>query len=130
MNQTSHPPQRTAIILTVLLGATATVVAYFGSWEKPESPQSRQRASAGVALAVETIVLPYDEPELPPGPHQRTFATSCTICHSTRLVMTQPPFPRKKWAEVVQKMVKTYGAPINPDAAEQIADYLGAVRGK
>jgi hypothetical protein len=132
MQQTNDPhrqPQRTAIILTVLVGAIATMVAYFGSWEKPQSPPP-QPASAGATLAVESIVLPHDEPELPPGPHQRTFAISCTICHSTRLVMTQPPFPRKKWAEVVQKMVKTYGAPINPDAADEIADYLVAVRGK
>jgi cytochrome c5 len=130
INDPPRQPQRTAIILTVLVGAIATAVAYFGSWEKPESLQSPQPASASATLAVETIVLPYDEPELPPGPHQRTFATSCTICHSTRLVMTQPPFPRKKWAEVVQKMVKAYGAPINPDTAEQIADYLVTVRGK
>ena len=75
-------------------------------------------------------MLPHEEPELPRGPHQHTFAAACTICHSTRLVMTQPPFPHKQWAEVVHKMVKTYGAPITPEAQEQIVDYLATVRGK
>jgi len=75
-------------------------------------------------------VLPHDEPELPSGPHQRTFVASCTICHSTRLVLTQPPFPRKEWAELVHTMVKAYGAPITPEVEGQIVDYLTTVRGK
>ena len=78
---------------------------------------------------MDTIVLPQDDPELPSGPHQATFATSCTICHSTRLPLTQPPFPKKQWVAVVQKMVKNYGAPITPEAQEQIVDYLTTVRG-
>jgi hypothetical protein len=44
--------------------------------------------------------------------------------------MTQPPLQRKEWVEVVHKMVKTYGAPIAPEAQEQIVDYLVTARGK
>jgi hypothetical protein len=44
--------------------------------------------------------------------------------------MTQPPFPREQWAEVVHKMVKNYGAPITSESEGQIVDYLTAVRGK
>ena len=123
-------PQRVAIVLTVLVGMIATAVAYLGTRESTQALVPPPAAPAGTTLAVETIVLPHDEPELPSGPDQRTFATSCTICHSTRLVMTQPPFPRKQWAEVVHKMVKTYGAPITPEAEGQIVDYLTTVRGQ
>jgi cytochrome c5 len=123
-------PQRVAILLTVIVGVIATAVAYQGTRESTRAPVSPPAAPASTTLPVETIVLPHDEPELPSGPHQQTFATSCTICHSTRLVMTQPPFPRKQWAEVVHSMVKSYGAPIAPEAEEQIVDYLMAVRGK
>jgi cytochrome c5 len=124
-------PQRVAIALTALVGVIATAVAYWGTRENPQAPVSPLSAApAGTTLPVETIVLPQDEPDLPPGPHERTFATSCTICHSTRLPMTQPPFPRKTWEEVVDKMVKTYGAPITPEGQEQIVDYLMTVRGK
>jgi mono/diheme cytochrome c family protein len=123
-------PQRVAIVLTVLVGVIATAVAYLGTREGTQAPVSPPAAPAGATLPLETVVLPHDEPDLPPGPYQRTFATSCTICHSTRLVMTQPPFPRKTWEEEVHKMVKTYGAPINPDEEEQIVDYLMTVRGE
>jgi hypothetical protein len=124
-------PQRVAIVLTVLVGGIATAIAYLGTRENPQVPMSPPAApAADTTLPVEMIVLPHDEPELPPGPHQRTFAASCTICHSTRLVMTQPPFPRKQWKEVVHKMVKTYGAPITTEAEEQIVDYLVTVRGQ
>ena len=124
-------PRRVAIVLTVLVGAIATAVAYLGTRENPQAPVSPASAApAGTTFPVETIVLPHDEPELPPGPHERTFAASCTICHSPRLVMTQPPSPRKTWEEEVHKMVKTYGAPITPEAEGQIVDYLMTVRGK
>jgi hypothetical protein len=122
--------QRVAIVLTVLVGAIATAVAYLGTRESTQAPVSPPVTPAASALPVETIVLPYDEAELPSGPHQRTFVVSCTICHSTRLVMTQPPFPQEEWAEVVHKMVKNYGAPISPESEGQIVAYLTTVRGQ
>jgi hypothetical protein len=133
MRQGSDRPrhsQRVAIVLTVLVGAIATAIAYLGTRESSQATMSPPVASADTTRSVETIVLPHDEPELPSGPHQRTFVVSCTICHSTRLVMTQPPFPQEQWAEVVHKMVKSYGAPITPESERQIVDYLAAVRGK
>ena len=133
MMQASDRPRhslRVAIVLTVLVGVIATAIAYLGTRESTQAPVSPSAAPTDTTLPVQTIVLPQDEPELPPGPDQRTFATSCTICHSTRLVMTQPPFPQKQWAEVVHKMVKTYGAPITPEVEGQIVTYLTTVRGK
>ncbi len=125
-----HHSQTVAIVLTVVVGVIATVVAYLGTREGTQAPAARPAVATGATLPVDMIVLPHDEPELPSGPYQRQFATSCTICHSPRLVMTQPPFPRKQWAEVVAKMVKTYGAPITPEGQEQIVDYLTTIRGK
>jgi hypothetical protein len=134
MTQAGDPPRRpprVAIVLTVLAGVLATAIAYLGTRENPPAPLPPPAAPAvDASLTVHMIVLPYDEPELPNGPHQRTFIASCTICHSTRLVMTQPPFPRAKWVEIVQKMVKTYGATISPEEETRVADYLTAVRGK
>lgn len=124
----SHSP-RAAVVLTLVVGLLATAVAWLGTREGIAEPVASAPAPAGAGVAVESIVLPHEEPALPPGPHQRTFVSSCTICHSTRLVLTQPPFPRKKWTEVVQKMVKTYGAPITTEATEEIAEYLVTVRG-
>jgi hypothetical protein len=127
----TEPPRRTqrvVIPLTVVVGVITTAVAYFGTREEP-SPRPLP-APAAAKVPVEMVVLPHDEAELPPGPHQRTFAVACTVCHSTRLVMTQPSFPREKWEEVVHKMVKTFGAAITPEEQAQVIDYLVAVRGK
>jgi hypothetical protein len=133
MIQGSDPPrdsQRVAIVLTVLVGVIATAVAYLGTRESTRTPVSQPVAPTGETLPGETIVLPHDEPEIPSGPHQRTFVAACTICHSTRLVMTQPPFPQEQWVAVVHKMVKNYGAPITPESELQIVAYLMTVRGK
>jgi hypothetical protein len=133
MTQTIDAPRHSptaAIVLTVIVGVIATVVAYLGTRQNPQAPVLPPASAAGTGVVVESIALPHDEPDLPLGPHQRTFVASCTICHSTRLVMTQPPFLRKQWTEVVHKMVKTYGAPLNPETEEEVVDYLTAVRGK
>ena len=56
------------------------------------------------------------------------FQTSCVICHSARLPLSQPPFPREKWVEVVHKMVDAYGAPMTPEEESHVVDYLLAAR--
>jgi hypothetical protein len=119
-----------SIVLTVVVGAITTVVAYLGARENTRLPEAQSPAFIAESLHGQTIMLPHYEPELPLGPNQRTFAVSCTICHSTRLVMTQPPLSREQWTAIVQKMIKTYGAPVEPAAAEQILEYLTAVHGK
>ena len=75
------------------------------------------------------IVLPHDEPELPPGPGRTEFATNCIICHSPRYVSMQPPFPRRVWKAEVQKMVDDYKAPISEQDQAQIVNYVVAVFG-
>ncbi len=129
VNDKPNHSLRVAIVLIVVVGAISTAVAYFGARESTNVPRSSPNVTAGTTLNAESIVLPQDEPELPSGPHQRTFSVSCTICHSTLLVMTQPPLARKQWADIVRKMIKTYGAPIEPEAEEQIVEYLTTVHG-
>ncbi|WP_263368063.1 hypothetical protein [Edaphobacter bradus] len=73
---------------------------------------------------VKTIELEYHQPDLPPGPGHDVFATQCVICHSPRYVVNQPVFPRKVWTTEVHKMVKSYGAPIDPGQEKEIVNYL------
>jgi len=55
-------------------------------------------AGQPIARAVEPFNNPKDltprEPVLPKGPHRELFMDNCTVCHSTRLTMTQPSFPQ------------------------------------
>jgi hypothetical protein len=86
-------------------------------------------ANAAAAIVYDPNDLTPRDPVLPPGPHQDAFAFNCIACHSTRLVLTQPKFPEKKWAEIVQKMRVTYGAQTTPPLEAQIVQYLAAVKG-
>jgi hypothetical protein len=129
----SDPPRRTqrvAIILTILTGVIATVVAWLGSRDAPLSLPSAPPAAAPAWPVVMTIALPHEPPQLPPGPHQQATAVACSRCHSPQLILNQPPFPRQKWIEIVHKMVQVYGAPITAAEETTLVDYLVAIRGK
>ncbi len=78
---------------------------------------------------VYSITLPDAAPMLPDGPNRPQFQAYCRLCHSPRLVLTQPRLTQDKWAGVVSKMVKTYGAPIPPEQEPDIVAYLTAVHG-
>jgi mono/diheme cytochrome c family protein len=119
------------IWLTSITFAAFTLAAYLafrfapppvGTLSVPPQPKT---ASA----EYEHIVLPHDEPELPPGPGRTEFATNCVICHSPRYVSMQPRFPRKVWKAEVRKMVDDYKAPVDESDQAQIVDYLVAVYG-
>jgi cytochrome c553 len=132
VSPSSRQPQRVAIPLTLGVAIVATAIAWYGTRGAPapvEAPSSAVTA-ATVNGGVRSIVLPQAEIELPAGPHQREFVVACTTCHSARLVLNQPRFPRAKWGEIVQKMVKTFGAPISVDEEPALLDYLVAIRGK
>jgi hypothetical protein len=124
--------QGLTVLLTVLLLVVAGLVAYAGTREREPPPPPGEPAALPEVVegAVRSMTLPHDEPEAPPGPHREQFVVSCTLCHSARLVLTQPFLPEKTWSAVVQKMAKVYGAPITPREQKEIIAYLTAVRGK
>jgi hypothetical protein len=125
-------PQQVGLILTTVFGLLGAGVAYLGIRDSGLAGPDSAAAPEAVAESdgpVVAITLPHAEPELPLGSHREAFAVSCTVCHSTQLVLNQPPFPEKKWVETVQKMVQTYGAPITPPEQAEIVEYLTAIRG-
>jgi len=123
----SPPFRGVGVLLTIFLLPAAALVCYWGLRDGPTTtPVASVPAPIPGVHTVDAIVLPHDEPDLPAGPHRDEFQTACTVCHSTRLVLTQPPFPEKKWNEIVEKMIKTYGAPITPSAQSAIVEYLAA----
>jgi hypothetical protein len=138
LTRPSRRTLRVGLPLTIVLLVAAAAVSYFGiASRERERPEGVSKATPPVADAsvspggpVVSISLPYDEPALPSGPHRQDFQIACSTCHSTRLVMTQPPFAKTKWGEVVHKMVTTYGAPLSPKEEALAVDYLAAVRGK
>ena len=110
---------RFVVIVSALL-ASAVVVG-----ESMLSAQTTQGASS-------VHSIPYPQvapPNLPDGPGIDAFKANCVICHTYRYVTTQPKFSKKVWTAEVDKMRKTYGAPIPEDQVPAIVDYLVAIRG-
>jgi hypothetical protein len=53
----------------------------------------------------------------------------CVPCHSLRYIEMQPSMTHKTWQKVVDKMIKTYGAPIHDsETVERIVNYLWAIK--
>jgi hypothetical protein len=67
---------------------------------------------------------PAFTPELAEGDGKLEVQSFCANCHSTRYITMQPPLPGATWDAEVNKMVKTYGAPIPEATAKKITAYL------
>ena len=76
--------------------------------------------------SVHSISLPSIPVALSAGEGRTQVTRYCNICHSTDYIPMQPGFSEQKWAAIVHKMIKVYGAPVPEKAAAQIAAYLGA----
>ena len=56
---------------------------------------------------------------------------NCVACHSLDYIQLNSPFlDHKGWEATVTKMNKAFGAPIKPEDAGPIADYLARNYGK
>lgn len=88
-------------------------------------------AASGAQLPtkVRSITLPHFEPELPLAPGRDEYLVVCVSCHSAQYVLMQPPFPQRQWEETVDKMVKVYGAQMDPSQRGSIVQYLVATHG-
>jgi hypothetical protein len=78
---------------------------------------------------IHTIDLPKIDHPMPAGPGSQTVATACIICHSNRYITMQPPLSKTAWAALVDKMRKTFGAPLNDQQAADAVNYLVSIRG-
>ena len=73
---------------------------------------------AGSAEAQETVALK-------PGAGRDVVETYCITCHSLDYLPMNAPFlDRQGWETEVNKMVKAFGAPIEPTDTKIIVDYL------
>ncbi len=113
----------------LILGAAVLAAVLPSSGTTAAAPPPREVRSADGEVV--SITLPDEDPTtyVPPGPHREQFTAQCRLCHSPRLVLTQPRLPEKNWAAVVHKMVATYGAELSPDEEKALVEYLVAVRG-
>jgi cytochrome c551/c552 len=78
------------------------------------------RLHAGVVK----IELPLETGVFKPAPGSLLANAQCLTCHSVDYAIMQPPLPLKAWTAEVEKMRKTFGAPIPEDQIAPLAKYL------
>jgi len=70
------------------------------------------------------IKLPVVKTEMKQAPGLDLVERYCVICHSLDYITGQPTPSRRQWESTVDKMIKTYGAPVPADDAKKIVNYL------
>lgn len=70
-------------------------------------------SEGGASLKSTSITLPTDEPVLPGGAASDIVANNCTACHSSEMILMQPPLDAKTWGSEIAKMRTAYKAPLD-----------------
>ncbi|KVV51451.1 hypothetical protein WT27_29585 [Burkholderia territorii] len=126
-------PKRMALMLgvPVFLGALLGVVGrqYF-----PESIASQAARQAEIAppvhLSALGVSLPAGQSTFPPGPGADIANSNCVMCHSTGMVLRQPPLTTGEWKVEITKMRNAFGAPVPTDQIDALARYLNGIDGR
>lgn len=85
-------------------------------------------AHAAMELKSVSIELP-DSTRMYEGANSDAINNNCLSCHSVGMVMNQPNMTKAAWEGEVNKMIKTYKAPIAESDVSAIVDYLVSVKG-
>ena len=91
---------------------------------------ANEKNTADKTISADTKLVPVSATSLPDAPGAEAFKMNCMICHSESYIRMQPGFPRKTWENIVNKMIKSFGAPIPDSTSQNIVDYLTAIKGK
>jgi len=114
----------------LMIAAGGAVVAQnqSGSYTSGKAESIRQGAKQGAGAEGEYRAASYASvpPELAEGEGRAETESFCALCHSNRYIVMQPPLPAATWEAEVNKMVKTFGAPIPEATAKKITAYLQA----
>lgn len=112
------------VVLRVSLIGLAAWAMSFAAAAQQTKPLSKS------VMRAEQVALPPGATVFPAGPGSDLANQHCVICHSTGMVLRQPPLSFDEWKAEVAKMRAVYGAPLPQENIEAIARYLTAVNGK
>jgi sulfite dehydrogenase (cytochrome) subunit B len=80
---------------------------------------------APLALIPASAIAGEKAVELKQAPGIDLVKAQCGACHSLDYIVTNSPFlDAAKWDAEIAKMIKAFGAPIDPADARTIGDYL------
>lgn len=112
--------------LLVVAGSAAFAQFQSGSYSAMKADSLEQTVSAPTSNDGNYSVssFPSVASKLAEGEGRAETESFCAMCHSTRYITMQPPLPAATWEAEVNKMIKTFGAPIQEAAAKKITSYL------
>jgi hypothetical protein len=108
-----------------MLRAVLPMIAVLGLVQSPHAGE----AATITALKSLKLDVPTSDTMFPAGPGSDAINNNCLACHSADHVLNQPSLSRETWQEVVNKMITAYKAPVDPDDAKAIVDYLVRTKG-
>jgi sulfite dehydrogenase (cytochrome) subunit B len=92
---------------------------------------ARMLAALALSAVASGAMAGEDKLRLAAGPGLDKVQQNCVSCHSLDYIPLNSPFlDQKGWEATVAKMAKAYGAPIKPEDAPVIAEYLAKHYGK
>jgi cytochrome c5 len=105
----------------ILIAITTMMVIVLSGIAYTQDIASKPSSSEGT---IQSITLPYIRIELKEGEGRVKTETYCNICHSVDYIIMQPKANRAQWTASVNKMIKTFGAPVLPEDAEIVITYI------
>jgi mono/diheme cytochrome c family protein len=114
-----------ALIASGALAATLTQIR-IGDYTPENLGKLTQPAPPALAddSRYESAAYPAFPVDLAPGEGRAQVQVYCSICHTSRYILMQPPLPAATWDAEVHKMIKALGAPIPEPDAQKIIHYL------
>ena len=112
--------------LLVVAGSAAFAQFQSGSYSSTKADSLEQTVWTPTSSDGNYFVtlFPSVAPRLAEGEGRAETESFCAMCHSTRYITMQPPLPAATWEAEVNKMIKTFGAPIPEASAKKIISYL------
>jgi cytochrome c5 len=112
--------------LLVVAGTAAFAQFQSGSYSATKAGSLEQTVCAPTSSDGNYSVSSFASvaPKLAEGEGRAETESFCAMCHSTRYITMQPPLPGATWEAEVNKMIKTFGAPIPEASAKKIVSYL------
>ncbi len=124
-------------LCAVVIGGAALMLTTIGTPDRRKAPERIVPAAAppssvaagGFTLVSTAVAMPIDEARFSGGASADAINANCTACHSTSMVLNQPPLTAAQWQATIIKMREVYHADIAEGDVPAILAYLTASDG-
>lgn len=124
-------------LCVVVIGGAAVMLTAIGTPDRrvalpraaPAAASPGSVAGGGFTLVSSAVAMPIDEARFAGGAAADAINANCTACHSTSMVLNQPPLTAAQWQATITKMREVYHADIADRDVPAILAYLTALDG-